>query len=429
MIPLAGLLLACVQVTDLGTRKEGADWPGFLGPNRDGKSTERGVKPWPGAGPRVVWQRELGEGFAAPAVSRGRLFHVDRVGDRVRLSCVKSETGDPLWTFEYVTDYRDNYGSGDGPRCAPLVDDDRVYLFDPAGVLHAVWVADGKELWKKDTTKDFDVVRNFFGVGSTPIVEGDLLICMVGGSPPGTPGIDSGECKGKDSGVVAFDKRTGEVKYKITDELASYSSPVIATIGGRKWGFAYARGGLVAFEPSTGKVDFHYPWRARMLQSVNICNPVVAGDLVFVSEAYGMGSSVLKVRPGAYDVLWKDGRKREQSMACYFDTPVHVDGFLYGCSGQGKSEAELRCVEMATGKVLWTVPGMGRTALTYVDGHFVALSEDGTLRLLKVNSAKYEEVAKVVPKSLTEPAWAAPVISHGLLYVRGRDRLLCLELW
>ena len=207
-----------------------------------------------------------------------------------------------------------------------------------------------------------------------------------------------------------------------------------ATIGGRRWGFVYARGGLVGFEPSTGKVDFHHPWRAPMIPSVNICNPVVDGDLVFVSEAYGMGSSVVKVRPGGCDVVWKDGRKRDRSMSCYFDTPVVVEGHLYGSSGQGKHEAELRCIEMATGKVKWSEPGLSRCSLLHVDGHFVCLAEDGVLRLLRVNAVKYEELAKVVVRSeagdplLQEPAWAAPVLSHGLLYLRGRDRLVCLDL-
>ena len=410
------------DVPDLGTRKAGSDWPSFLGPNRDGKSGELGLNPkWPAAGPRVVWQRELGESFGAASVSRGRLYVFDRSGDKMRLACVKSETGEALWTFESATDYRDSYGSGDGPRCGPVVDDDRVYTVAPDGVLTCVGAADGKLRWKTNTSADFGVVPNFFGVGSTPVVEGDLLICMVGGSPPG-------------NGLVAFEKHTGKVRWKASDELASYSSPVTATIGGRRWGFAYARGGLVGFEPSTGKVDFHHPWRAPAIPTVNICNPVVAGDLVFVSEAYSVGSSVVRVRPGGCDVVWQDGRKRDRSMMCYFDTPVHVGGFLYGSSGQGQHEAELRCVEMATGRVAWSEPGMSRCSLLHVDGHFVCLAEDGVLRLLKPNPAKYEEVAKVTLKSaagdplLREPCWAAPVLSHGLLYVRGRDRLLCLEL-
>ena len=114
------------------------------------------------------------------------------------------------------------------------LDDDRVYLVGPEGLLHCLRAENGALLWKKDTSEEFGVVPNFFGVGSTPIVEGDLLIALIGGSPPNSPNIMSGEIRGNGSGIVAFDKRTGEVKYKITDELASYSSPTIATVNGRR---------------------------------------------------------------------------------------------------------------------------------------------------------------------------------------------------
>ena len=118
-------------------------------------------------------------------------------------------------------------------------------------------------------------------------------------------------------------------------------------------------------------------------------------------------------------------------------TPIHADGYVYGCSGRHTENAELRCVELATGKVMWSEPHLTRTTLTLIDGHFLCLGEDGVLRLLKVNPKKYEEVSEVELRSgegdkaeslLHYPCWAAPAVSHGLLYVRGKDRLLCLEL-
>ena len=422
------------KVSDLRTRKTGVDWPWFLGPTHDSKSPERGLQtPWPEGGPRVVWQRKLGIGYGTCSIRLGRLFLFDRHGDKARLTCMKSETGDELWRFEYETGYEDMYGYNNGPRCCPVIDDDRVIILGAGGTIHCLRVADGKVVWKKDTTREFGVVQNFFGVGGAPLVEGDLLIVMVGGSPPGSPHIRSGMVKGDGSGIVAFDTRTGKVKYRITDELAGYASPLAATINGRRWCFVFARGGLVGFEPATGKVDFHYPWRARIIESVNASNPVVVGDRVFISECYGVGSSLLKVRPGGYDVVWMDGRKRERSMMTHWNTSIHVDGYLYGSSGRHTEGAELRCIELATGKVAWSVPDLTRCSLLYVDGHFVCLGEDGTLRLLKVNPKRYEEVSRVLLRSpdgeqlLNDPAWAAPILSHGLLYVRGKDRLVCLE--
>jgi outer membrane protein assembly factor BamB len=431
---------------DLRTRVTGSDWPRFLGSTGDSVSTERGiVTPWPEAGPRIVWHRELATGYGTAAVSRGRLLLFDRIGNSARLNCWKSETGEALWTFEYPTDYEDIYRYNNGPRCSPVVDDDRVYIFGAEGMLHCLRVEDGKLIWKVDTQAEFGVVQNFFGVGSTPAIEGDLLLVHVGGSPKGTRARTAADLpRGDGSGLVAFEKYTGKVRYRVTDELASYSSPTLATIGGRRWCFLFARGGLVALEPATGKVDFHFPWRARILESVNASTPVVVGNRVFISETYGPGSALLEVELGKYKEIWTDKDKgiRDKSLQCHWNTPIHVDGYLYGCSGYHLPEAQLRCVELATGKVMWRERDLTRTSLLLVDKHFICLGEDGILRLLKVNPNRYEEVSKVElrvpgedgkPKPrgelmLKEPCWAAPILSHGLLYVRGADRLVCLEL-
>jgi outer membrane protein assembly factor BamB len=425
---------------DLRTRKDGSDWPAFLGPTSNSVSTEKGIlSPWPEKGPRLVWHKRLATGYAMPTISRGRLFLFDRTGDRARLRCCKSETGEVLWTFDYATDYQDYYGYNNGPRCAPVVDGDRVYLYGVEGLLHCLRVADGKLLWKVDTVKDFHVLKNFFGVGSTPIVEDDLLITQVGGSPEQGADTVFERPQGNGCGIVAFNKYTGKVRYKISDELASYSSPVAATIAGRRWCFVFARGGLVGFEPASGKVDVHYPWRARDLESVNAANPVVVGNRVFITETYGPGSALLEVRPGACKEVWTDADKgaRAKSMQCHWNTPIHVGGYLYGSSGRHTNNADLRCIELATGKLMWRKPGLLRSSLLLVDGHFVCLSEDGVLRLLRVNPQRYEEVSMVELQVTGEdgkseplldyPAWAAPILSHGLLYVRGADRVVCLE--
>jgi hypothetical protein len=205
----------------------------------------------------------------------------------------------------------------------------------------------------------------------------------------------------------------------------------LATIGGRRWCFVFARGGLIGMEPATGKVDFHYPWRAKILESVNASNPIVVGEQVFISETYGPGSSLLRVKPGGYDVIWTDApKRRNKSMQCHWNTPIYHDGYLYGCSGRHPNEAELRCVELATGKVMWSQPGLTRSSLLMVDGHFLCLSEIGQLLLLKVNPQKFELVSALDGRDilLEYPCWAAPILSHGLLYVRGKDRLVCLEL-
>jgi len=429
---------------DLGTRARGEDWPSFLGPTNDSRSSETGLTmPWPVTGPRVVWHRRLGTGYGAPSVSRGRLFFFDRRGDSARLTCCESETGRDLWEFEYPTAYEDMYGYNNGPRCSPVVDGDRVYIYGAEGMLHCLRVEDGKLLWKVDTVRDYGVVQNFFGVGSTPLVEGDLLLVQVGGSVAGRGDIMSGNLVPNGSAIVAFDKYTGKEKYRAGDELASYSSPVTMTLDGRRWAFLFARGGLLGFDPTTGEIDFHYPWRARIAESVNASNPVVVGKRVFISECYGPGSSLLRVSPGEYELLWADDPKqREKAMQTHWNTCVYHEGHLYGSSGRHAENAELRAIDLDTGDVRWSEPNLSRSSLLFVDGHFVCLSEYGELLLLRATPEKFDVVSRafiIDPKAqgsgenlaaqqlIRYPAWAAPILSHGLLYIRDENRLVCLE--
>jgi outer membrane protein assembly factor BamB len=425
------LLLTALITTAPPPLRPGSDWPGFLGPTADNVSTETGIlTAWPRNGLRKVWDCRLGQGYAPPTVAAGKLYHADHFGTNSRLTCRNAETGTVLWTFEYPTSYEDFYGYEPGPRCCPVVDGDRVYLYGAEGMLYCLSTVEGKEIWKVDTKAKYRFHQNFFGVGSAPFVEGDLLIVAVGGSPPGPRPADFRNVKPNGTAIVAFDKRTGAVKYETGDELASYASPVVATINGRRLGLYFARGGLLGFDPQTGDIDFHYPWRARLEESVNASNPVIVGDTVLLTECYGVGAACVKLSPGKVTELWTDrGKDRdEKSLAAHWNTPIHHDGYVYGSSGRHLPEGDLRCVELASGEVMWTVRRTTRCSLLKVDGHFLSLGEGGELRLFRANPQRYEEVARWESPDLDYPAWAPPVLSRGLLYVRGKDRLVCYEL-
>ena len=226
-----------------------------------------------------------------PSISQGKLYHFDRHSDVARLTCMKADTGEELWRFEYPTKYEDFFGYNSGPRCCPVIDDDRVYIFGVEGMLHCLNAGDGKLVWKVDTTKDFGVVQNFFGVGSTPVDRG---------RPADRPGrrqparqratSSSGKVTGNGSAVVAFDKKTGKVHYKISDELASYASPVLATIDGQRW--------LLALRPRR-------PARLRSGDRQGLPLPLAGQDArkrqrqqprrrrrpVLITECYGPGSA------------------------------------------------------------------------------------------------------------------------------------------
>ena len=305
-----------------------------------------------------------------------------------------------------------------------------MYVLGPEGVLACVSAADGKERWKLNTRATYRFHQNFFGVGSVPVVEGDTLIVAVGGSPKGPRPVDLRDAKPDGSAVVGLDKLTGDERYRSGDELASYSSPVVRNIDGKRTGLYFARGGLFAFDPKTGAKRFAFPWRSKLEESVNAANPLVVGDRVLLTECYGPGAVLLEAKNGAVKALWSDDDKDrfEKTMLSHWCTPIHHNGFVYGSSGRNDTDADVRCVELATGEVKWTLRRATRCTFTLIDGHLIGLGEYGELFLFKPNAARYEEVSRYRVPELSYPCWAPPVVSDGRLYVRGKERLVCLEL-
>jgi outer membrane protein assembly factor BamB len=237
---------------------------------------------------------------------------------------------------------------------------------------------------------------------------------------------------------VALDKRTGQLKYKVGNDLASYSSPIVRRLGNRDTGLAFLRSGLLGWDVESGQELFTYPWRAEMLESVNAAQPIVSSNQILISETYAIGSVLLELAGDAPSVVWKDGDRRStQSFRAHWSTPVLIDGYLYGCSGRNQPDADFRCVRLSDAKVMWTQRRHERASVLAVDGYLVVLYENGELELIRPNTEKYEKVASVhlgeingsngLPL-LDDPCWAAPVLSHGLLYVRGQSNLLCFEL-
>ncbi len=412
------------------------DWPDFLGPHRDGHADVTGIRTdWPLP---IVWQTEIGVSYTAPTVASERLFEYGRYDKLVKLNCRNADTGQLLWTKSHKTAYTDMLGYNNGPRSTPVVNGGCVYTMSAEGLLQCRKVEDGALVWENETSETFGVVTNFFGVGSTPIVAGDLVIANIGGSPAGQPPdvySANGNVAANGTGVVAFDKQTGKVEWKAGDELASYASPTVATIDGVELVLVFARGGLIAVRIDDGQVAFEFPYRSALLESVNASTPIVVGNKVFLSETYELGSTLLEVDQNSAQVVWSDKQRgRDMAMQLHWNTPVYHDGYLYGSSGRHSGAAELRCVDFRTGKVAWSERGLGRCSLTYADDHLVCLGEDGNVRLIKATPDAFAEVARMDPAGadgsplITPDAWVAPVIAGGKLYLRGADRLVCFQL-
>jgi len=435
-------------VPDLSSRP-GEDWEAFLGPTANGRSSLSGLAaPWPASGPPVVWHVPLGEGYCAPAASRGRLLVFDRSGDENRLRCLRAETGQPLWENSSPTDFTDMFGYDGGPRASPVIHDDAVVTLAADGRLECRGLVDGVRRWQIDTRAAYHVVPNFFGAGGTPLVlddpAGPLVIVPVGGSPPGSapPAPERLDLvKGLDSGLVAFDLTTGRERWRASGELASYSSPLGVVLEGERRVLAWMRDHLIVVDPADGTVVSRFRWRAEELFSVvaanPVVNPLVADTQVLLSETYGPGSVLLEVTRAGIVPRRQDrpgGRPRD-ALRAHWATPILHEGHLYGSSGRNSGDARLVCVEWESGQVRWTAGDLGRASVTLADGHLVVLGEFGDVVLVRAAPEAYEEVSRsrlVDPDTgqplLTAPCWAAPVIARGLCFVRGQGRLVCIDL-
>src|SRR5262245_43949838 len=189
-----GLVLLCTMLAGV----QGADWPQFLGPNRNGSCPAPQIAlAWPKEGPPQLWQRKVGEGFAGPVVSDGKLILFHRVGDKETVESLDSATGRPIWKSDYPTHYRDDFGFDEGPRATPSVAAGRVFTYGADGLLSCWDLATGAKQWSVDTVAEFHSGKGFFGRAPSPLVEGKAVIVDVGGRPG--------------AGIVAFEAATGKV--------------------------------------------------------------------------------------------------------------------------------------------------------------------------------------------------------------------------
>ena len=416
---------------DLSQRK-GEDWPAFLGPERNGKSSETDLQMnWNTHPPKLLWHQKIGTGYAAPTIAKGRLLLYQRVPNpegpnrfKETLSCLHSETGEEIWNADFDTRYEDLNGYGDGPRSTPVVDEDRIFLLSPEGMFRCLQLVDGKTIWELDLIRHFDCALPLYGMGASPIVYGDLVLVVVG----------SKEDSEQASTVVAFDKTNGVFRYGVGNFPASYSTPVLHQAAGRDWCFAFNQNGLLSFNPRDGQSDFNLPWQSNIAGTANAANPVAHDEQVFITESYKLGGAKLKFASGAAEIVWKDSLQvRDKAMACHWNTPILHEGFLYGCSGRHRSNGEIKCIRWDNGQTAWRIKLDGRSSLTFADKHFVNLSESGLVTCFQATSTGYVETGRlekgkegiVLP---SYPAWSAPVIAKGLMYLRGKHELICYDL-
>jgi outer membrane protein assembly factor BamB len=404
-------LLTAVGILTSAGVSAAADWPQLFGPRRDATSTEKGlVSSWEEKGPPLLWHKPVGEGYSGPVVVGDKLivFHRQRLADNEVVECWNAKTGKEIWKYSYPCGYEDDFNKGNGPRSTPVIADGKVFTLGAEGTLHCLDLANGKKLWSRSITKDYNVPRSFFGVGSSPIVEGDLLLVNVGA---------------RNAGIVAFHKDTGKEAWKATSDGASYASPVVATVAGSRAAIFFTRQGVVLLDPRDGAVRYQKRWRARIEASVNAATPVVVKDLVFFSASYDTGALLLRVSKKGVEEVWSG----EESLSCHYNTPVHHDGYLYGIDGRQETGASLRCVELKTGKVQWTKEGFGCASILLAEGRLIAMTERGDLVLLEATPREYREKARAAVLAAM-PVRSEIALANGRLYARDQRKLGCWDL-
>ncbi len=390
------------------------DWPQILGPTRNGVAVDERIRrQWGKDVPKTLWQREVGQGYAGVAVAGERVILFHRVGDREVVEALHASTGEPLWKHSWAVRYYGRIDPDTGPRCVPLVAGDAVYLHGVAGRLECVALEDGRQRWSRETGRAFPFSESYFGVGSSPIVMGDKLLVNVGGR--------------KQAGIVAFSIEDGRTLWQSTDQAASYSSPVAATIDGQPLALFVTRLQFVGLNPDDGQVHFSLRFGAPG-PTVNAANPLLIGDRhVFLTASYRIGAQLIRLqKAGASarsEVVWSSN----DAMSSQYSTSVVHDGALYGIDGRADAGSpRLRCLDPMTGRAYWSQQDFGMATLILAGDTLLIMKTDGELVLAEASTAAYRELARL--RLFDSTIRALPALSSGKLYLRDGRILKCVDL-
>jgi outer membrane protein assembly factor BamB len=381
----------------------GDDWPAWRGADRTGVSKEKGLlKKWPKNGPERKWKATgIGGGFSTPSVADGRVFVIGARGNREFVFALKLDDGSKVWEKELGGKAQVGY---DGSRSTPTVDGDVLYALSSAGDLACMSVSSGSVTWKKNLRQDFGGSFGGWGYAESPLVDGDHLVV--------TPG-------GKDATIVCLNKSDGEVVWKSAVEgagPAAYSSVLPVQAGRAKQYVTFVSGGLIGVDAKTGKFAWSYKRSAN--STANASTAVARNGLVFSASGYGTGGGTVKIGPTS---------AQEQYFVNRFQS--HHGGFvLVGNHVYGTNERELLCMDLKTGKIVWSNRCVGKGSITAVDDLLVVRSEQGPVALVKASPKAYELLGKFEqPDRSGQQAWPYPVVSNGLLLLRDQDLLLAFD--
>lgn len=358
---LAGICLLLI-----GSLAQSGDWPQILGPHRNGVADgETIVNSFPEAGPPVLWKMSVGEGVAGVAVQGDQVVLFQRTKEGDQALCLDRMTGRMMWQSEaFPSRYQSSILDDNGPRCVPLIANERVYLYAGNGGCYCLSLSDGSTVWKRSLFADYatGAEAGYFGAGSSPILSAGKLWLNVGGA-------------NANAGIVALDPATGQTVWQGTDEQGSYSSPIETQIGGEKRLLFVTRLNALSLNPVNGEIDWRVPFGKRG-PTVNGANPLLFDGKLFLTAAYGIGAKCVELSLKQPKVLWEN----DDVMSSQFTTPIVIDGVAYGVDGrEDLGVARLRAFDPLTGEIFWTEEGFGKATLIQAEGKLLALTTKGRL--------------------------------------------------
>jgi outer membrane protein assembly factor BamB len=400
-----------------------ADWPSIYGPKRDGTSDQKGLlRSWPKEGPKVLWTTQVGPGFGGPAISAGQVYLLDRddrVGDKLRVFDLAS--GKEVWTFAY-----DAPGAYDfaGSRSTPTVDGEFVYVAGPMGDLHAISTKTRKPVWRKNIWKDFgggELPR--WAIAQNPLVYRNLLIVA-----PQAP----------QAGVVAYDKLTGDIKWKSAalSGTAGYVSPAIVKVAGADHlvmisaslgrGRTARDGTVNGYDPLTGKVLWTYTnWQ----NVIPVPQAVDAGDnRVLITGGYGAGTAMIRIDKKSDGKFGATELFKNPDFGAHTQPPILHQGHFYSQYTINERSDGLVAMSM-DGQIKWKTdrePPFVRGGAILVDGLLLASDGDTKLFLIEPNPAGFKPLASAVVLAPGDN-WAPLALADGKLLVRGQKEMKCLQ--
>ncbi len=381
-------------------------WPGWRGPGRDGKVT--GFRPpsqWPEQ-LEQVWQVEVGTGYGTPLVSGGRVYQHTRQGEDEVLWCIELD-GNVKWRKTYAAPFKMGGGGewhGKGPKSSPVLADGRVFTLSISGLLSAWDAESGERLWQRDYGSRFEQSHPYWGVSTSPLVDGDRVIVHFGTDSEGA--------------LVALDTKSGEEVWTQGEDGASYASPIVVDIQGVRQIIEWNHRALVGVESKSGRKlwEFSFP---HVGTDQNMPTPAFHRGIVILG---GENRGLYGLEPKLDGDKWTvEERWFQDDVALDMSSAVVEGDLLYGFSHYGRGR--FFCLDIQTGEVRWQGPGRTGDNVMFltVPGHVVALIDKGELRIITASGGGYEMVASY--RVSEKPTWAPPVLLSDSILVKDRDTL------